>query len=50
MERFRGLVSFYEQGLDKGGNCIMKLVFRTKDYKELKNYLKEIDEDYRIEE
>ena len=40
IERFRGLVSFYEQGLDKGGNCVMKLVFRTKDYKKLKDYLK----------
>lgn len=50
IKRFRGLVSFYEQGLDKGGNYVMKLVFRTKDYKKLKDYLKKIDEDYRIKE
>lgn len=48
--RFRGLVSFYKQGLDKGGKSIMKLVFRTNDYEELKDYLKKIGEDYRLEE
>lgn len=44
-----GLTSFYKQGLDKGGCTCMQLVFRTKNYNELVDYLFKIGEEWRLE-
>ena len=43
-----GLTSFYKQVLNQGGRACMQLVFRTKNYNELVDYLFNIGEEWRF--
>ncbi len=44
----QGLTSFYKQGVEHN-EPVMKLVFRTKNYNELVDYLFSIGEEWRLE-